>query len=71
VLDSTMPGLDGAETLRRLRTMHTSLPVLLCSGYSKHDLVALLDADPHVRFLSKPFRRRDLSEALRALLGEG
>ena len=34
LLDASMPGLNGAQTLTRLRAFAPELPVLLCSGYS-------------------------------------
>ena len=33
-LDMTLPGIDGLETLRRLRSVHPALPVILFSASS-------------------------------------
>ena len=34
VLDVKMPGIHGLETLRRLRVMHPTMPVLLLTGHA-------------------------------------
>jgi two-component system cell cycle sensor histidine kinase/response regulator CckA len=68
VLDLTMPGMDGAEALERLRAKNPALPVILMSGYSKAD-VATHVAEPATAFLQKPFRLADLERAL-ASVGE-
>ncbi len=35
LLDLTMPGISGEETLRRIRMLGASQPVILMSGYSE------------------------------------
>lgn len=67
VLDIMMPGMDGFETLRRLRTQ-TTLPVLMLTarGDEVDRIVGLeLGADD---YLPKPFNPRELSARLRAIL---
>lgn len=67
VLDITMPGMDGFETLRRLRTK-SALPVLMLTarGDEVDRIVGLeLGADD---YLPKPFNPRELSARLRAIL---
>jgi PAS domain S-box-containing protein len=64
ILDMRMPGLDGAETLARLRVQHPDLPVLLASGHTDESLQAQLAADPQLGFLSKPFTIKEIQERL-------
>jgi signal transduction histidine kinase/CheY-like chemotaxis protein len=68
LLDVTMPGLDGVETLGRLRAENPSLPVLLTSGHSAASTELRVRFDEKTRFLQKPFTVADLREALDALL---
>ena len=68
LLDANMPGLDGAQTLARLRVFAPKLPVLLCSGYSAAEFAPLLAQKPHVAFLTKPFRSAQLASSIEALI---
>ncbi|MBC7173657.1 MAG: response regulator, partial [Polyangiaceae bacterium] len=71
LLDATMPGLNGAQTLEKLRAIRPQLPVLLCSGYSRADFTQLLEGQPHTAFLTKPFRLEQLATALESVLPSG
>lgn len=67
VLDITLPGIDGFETLRRIRSFST-VPVLVLTarGDDIDRIVGLeLGADD---YLPKPFNPRELSARLRAIL---
>ena len=55
ILDLTMPGLSGQETLRRLRAVAPALPVILSSGIGEADLMRLAPNDPAIIHLAKPF----------------
>ena len=61
-LDHRMPpGWNGAETLRRLREVAPSLPVVLCSAYSDYswaEMIREFGAGPLLREMRKPFDRQ-------------
>jgi CheY-like chemotaxis protein len=67
VLDMNMPGLNGAETLARLRKLRPVQPVLLATGYSDADIGPILAAYPHLGCLHKPFTPEEFRTALEAL----
>ncbi len=62
LLDLTMPGLDGFQTLGELRTRDARLPVVLMSGYAEGSIRDRAAADAALEFLQKPFRPRQLLE---------
>jgi two-component system cell cycle sensor histidine kinase/response regulator CckA len=64
VLDLTMPGLDGAEALRKIRLISPKAPVLLMSGYSSQSVTDRLQGMPRIEFLQKPFTRTSLLAGL-------
>ncbi len=68
-LDLTMPGLGGEETLAGLRQINPLVRVMLVSGYSENDRVALLASHGPLTFMQKPFTRARLEQKLRELLG--
>ena len=68
ILDVLMPGIDGLELCRRLRTSGNALPVLMLTARSEIDSrVAGLDAGAD-DYLPKPFALAELLARLRALL---
>jgi two-component system response regulator MprA len=68
VLDVLMPGIDGLETCRRLRTSGVSVPVLMLTARAEVDSrVAGLDAGAD-DYLPKPFALAELLARIRALL---
>ncbi|MFA6108006.1 MAG: PAS domain-containing protein [Candidatus Latescibacterota bacterium] len=67
LLDLSMPGASGTETLARLREISPALPVVLFTGYA-------IDRDQHhgvQGILRKPVRLRELLEAVRRVLDNG
>jgi CheY-like chemotaxis protein len=66
LLDLTMPGLDGRESLSAMRQVRDDVPAILMSGYTPADIVS---ASSH-GFLQKPFTPNALRAAVRKALGE-
>jgi CheY-like chemotaxis protein len=67
VLDMNMPGLDGLETLRRIRDLSATVPVLLATGYLEARVEAAIAKDPRVLTLKKPFTLDEIQQKLAAL----
>jgi CheY-like chemotaxis protein len=68
LLDLNMPGMDGKETLERLRGLYPLLPVIIVSGQPD-----VRDWDcfrqPRVDVLPKPFSLQELLDAMGRLMG--
>jgi two-component system, cell cycle sensor histidine kinase and response regulator CckA len=69
VTDMVMPGMTGQELAVKLQMAHPGLCVVFMSGYSEHAATEMVDADPSVKLLTKPFSRaailRTVGESLR------
>lgn len=57
LLDLTLPGLSGEDTLRLLHALRPQLPVILMSGYGESDILSRLGQHGAVDFLQKLFGR--------------
>jgi two-component system, response regulator, stage 0 sporulation protein F len=69
ILDYVMPGLDGAETARRIAELDPELPVIFSTGHAA--LRALrAAAGEEVSVLEKPFTLDELEQLLRERLME-
>jgi PAS domain S-box-containing protein len=69
LLDLTMPVLGGAETLRELRRLSRSVPVVLCSGYVESQARERFGQPGSAVVLEKPFGAQALLAALESVLG--
>jgi CheY-like chemotaxis protein len=67
ILDMNMPGLGGAGTLPRLRSLRPEVPVLLSTGRVDEVALTLASAHPGVTMLSKPFGLREFQKHLESL----
>ena len=67
LLDLTMPGLSGDETLRRLLKIRGDIAVILVSGYTEDEARLHVALSDQVRFLHKPFRVEALIRVLNHL----
>lgn len=77
VVDLFMPGMDGLETLREARQRRADLPVIVMSGTSlggpgqeAPDFLAMGVKLGAVRSIQKPFKPRDIIDAVQASLGD-
>lgn len=64
ILDLTMPDIDGAEVLRRLRAGGSRVPVIISSGYLDVSVELRLPRGEFQGFLAKPYGIDDLAAAL-------
>jgi CheY-like chemotaxis protein len=68
ITDQFMPGLKGHELVTHVRQIREDIPVILCSG-SDEALQELQEQRKDIqRFLSKPFSRSELAEAIQDVL---
>jgi DNA-binding response OmpR family regulator len=68
ITDQTMPGLNGLELSKEILKIRSTIPVILCSGFSKQvDEHIALDAGIKA-FIIKPIRKRELAIKIRDVL---
>lgn len=65
VTDHLMPGINGTDLARVVRTSRPGTAILLVSGYAERE-----GLDPDVPRLTKPFRKSELAASLCQLRGE-
>jgi CheY-like chemotaxis protein len=68
LLDLSMPGLGGEQTLREIRRLRPALPVIVVTGYEEAATRARLASESGIACIRKPYAPETLSEALRAAL---
>ncbi|HJP64971.1 MAG TPA: response regulator transcription factor [Actinomycetota bacterium] len=72
VADIRLPGRDGLELLKEIRTSHPSLPVIMLTGYDDPDYVKSALAQGAAGYLLKDSTPEDLTQAIRvAMTGSG
>lgn len=70
VSDVVMPGgMNGRQLAARIAQLYPGLPVLLTSGHSRDAVLQDGVLEPGIAFLQKPYRRRELADRIRDLIG--
>lgn len=62
LLDLTMPGMDGVETLRSMKGIAPDVPVILMSGYNEREALSRFHGDGLAGFVKKPFTAEILAK---------
>ena len=68
ILDLTMPGMSGEETLLNLRQLDANIPVIISSGFDNSDLRGRLNQLSNDAFLAKPYKARELLQFVARIL---
>jgi CheY-like chemotaxis protein/two-component sensor histidine kinase len=68
ILDLSMPGMSGQETLARLRAARPDLRIIASSGYCEAECRALFQDDCLSGFLQKPYTAAALGQSVKAAL---
>jgi len=63
ILDQNMPGMNGLQTMERIRALHPELPILFSSGQPDIEAWAIL-AQPALAVISKPFTLEEIQTKL-------
>jgi len=68
--DVVMPGMSGRQLTKKLQAVRPDLKVLLMSGYPADIVGPNSQLEPHLNFISKPFRQDVLSQKINQILKE-
>jgi CheY-like chemotaxis protein len=71
ILDRTMPGVSGEETLDRIRAIRPEVQILLMSGYAEKRSAEAFAGKQLSGFIGKPFLPEDLIAAVSRLITDG
>jgi PAS domain S-box-containing protein len=69
LLDLSMPGVSGEETMREIRKIRPDIPVVLSSGYSEAYALRGFEDQRLAGFLQKPYTGRTLALRIREAIG--
>jgi PAS domain S-box-containing protein len=68
LLDLTMPGMTGEETMRQLQSIGPNVPVLLSSGFNEAEAVRRFTVAGLAGFIQKPYKSGTLAEKVKAII---
>jgi CheY-like chemotaxis protein len=64
IIDMTMPDIDGAEVVRRIRAAGSNVAIVLSSGYQAQTAAERLEPGSYQAFLPKPYSLAELVQTL-------
>lgn len=64
IVDMIMPGLSGREAFLEMKRVSPSVRVILSTGFTKEGAVQETLEEGMARFIQKPYRLEELSEAM-------
>ena len=70
LLDLTMPGLGGEETLRQIQAIRPEAKVILSSGFNEIEVIRKFAGKGLSGFLQKPYTSMALMEKVHAALSK-
>ncbi|MBN2327031.1 MAG: response regulator [Candidatus Omnitrophica bacterium] len=70
LLDIQLPGMDGLETLKKLKAAQSDLPVAMVSASSVRGVLAKADEYGAVMTILKPYSPQEMREAVQTLLAK-
>lgn len=68
LLDLSMPGMNGWDTLAALRTYRSDIPAILISGFDESHVMTGTHPERSQAFLQKPFQSKELLKAIKTAL---
>jgi two-component system response regulator (stage 0 sporulation protein F) len=68
IVDERLPGIDGLETIRRIRKLDPEVPLLLATAYGATDLIASALREGASGYLGKPFTPGELRDVVERVL---
>ena len=71
ITDKTLPKMTGFELARAIKNLRPDIPIVLCTGYSEKEDMAVGEAIGISQFVMKPLRKKALAETVRQVLDRG
>jgi CheY-like chemotaxis protein len=68
LLDLIMPVMGGIETYHQLRTISSTIPIIICSGYGVESVEDVIVQHQYTGFLHKPYKPRELRDTIARMI---
>lgn len=69
LLDATMPGLSGEETLKLLKACRPEVPVVLSSGFGETEMLRRFAGKGLAGFIQKPYKTAAILKKVKEVIG--